>query len=96
VKVSRLALSPRAFLASYSAVCSLNQDEVLVANPQHEPPSRHEQNLLVVDLLDHCDSVTYHHHAVTPFQGALLLAAEVVNDRSIRVSCTARNRQFSQ
>lgn len=91
----RPALSPRAFLASYSGVCSLIQDDVLAGNPRHEPASQHEQNLFVVDLLDHCDSVTYHHHAVTLFQGALLLAEDVVNDRSIRVSCAARNRQFS-
>jgi len=50
----------------------------LAGNPQHEPVSQHDQSFSVVSLLDHSDSVTEHRHAVTLFQGALPLAADVV------------------
>ena len=39
---------------------------------------KHDVNLFAVNLLDHCDTVTQHCHAVARFQGALLLATDVV------------------
>ena len=54
------------------------QDDVPAGNPQHEPIPQHDQNLFVVSLLDHRDSATEHCHAVTLFQGALPLAADVI------------------
>src|ERR1019366_6779469 len=56
----------------------LIQDDFLAGNPQHEPVPQHDRNLFVVSLLDHSDSATEHCHAVTLFQGALPLAADVV------------------
>jgi hypothetical protein len=36
----------------------LIQDDVFAGNPQHEPVPQHDQNLIVVGLLDHGDSAT--------------------------------------
>ena len=63
---------------AFPAHVLLIQDDFLAGNPQHVPVPQHDQSLLVVSLLDDCDSATEHCHAVTLFQGALPLAADVV------------------
>src|ERR1035437_7931956 len=63
---------------AFPAPVLLIQNDVLAGNPQHEPVPQHDHNLFVVSLLDHCDSATEHCPAVTLFQGALPLAADVI------------------
>src|ERR1019366_10280836 len=56
----------------------LIQNDVLPDNPQHEPVPQYDHNLFIASLLDHSDFATEHCHAVTLFQGALPLAADVI------------------
>lgn len=49
------------------------QDDVLAGNPQQEPVPKHDQSLFFISLLHYCNSSPEHCHAVTFFQGPLVL-----------------------